>query len=113
MSVISAELRVYVNFTHTENDTSTSFIPDADNQPNVMPIESVLIIAYKIGSGDQLVYADSKEVMSHQQGWIAFNISLVLVDWLSNPENNYGMQLVFISDTGKATSTLSFVFLIY
>lgn len=91
MSVISAELRVYVNFTH----------PDPEDEPLVSPVDSVLIIAYRIGPNDQLIYADSKEVWSHQQGWISFNVSLVLVDWLSNPENNYGLQLVFISDTGS------------
>ena len=55
---------------------------------------------YEIGKEDLLVYVDRMEMNSQQEGWISFNVTLVLKHWLRNPEENYGLQLVCQLDSG-------------
>jgi hypothetical protein len=34
------------------------------------------------------------EIDSHQEGWVAVNVSVPLQKWLVKPEENFGLQLV-------------------
>ena len=87
-AVISAELRLFV---------STS-AKDEDSSP-----KDFAVTLYEIGEKDSLVYVDRMQVHGEREGWISFNVSLVLKHWLTEPEDNFGLQLVCrLDSTGKS-----------
>lgn len=96
---MSAELRLYINQSMSEdfiNNTETA----EKNQDNDEFIQEFAITLYEIGQEDSLIYVDRMELDSEQEGWVAFNVSLVLKHWLSSPEENFGLQLVCRSSAG-------------
>ena len=79
-TVLSAELRLFI-------DHST-----AGGRDSVVSLYE--IGAAGAGQDGGLVFVDRADVHRHQTGWIAFNVTLVLRNWLDNPEENLGLQLV-------------------
>lgn len=90
---MSAELRLYINHSMVQA-LSNDFQDGPDTTENYDPSQAFLITLYEIGKDDSMVYVDSMEISREHQGWIAFNVTLVLSHWLINPEENYGLQLV-------------------
>jgi len=98
-AVISAELRLYINQTMVQEDI-------ADDGEDYQ--QDFLVTLYEIGKEDSLTYVDRMEIQGEQEGWISFNVSLVLKHWLKNPEANFGLQLVCrLDSSGKFTIFLS------
>ena len=89
-AVISAELRLYINLTMVQENTD---LADKETFYNIGS-QQFSITLYEIGLEDSLIYIDQMEVDSHQEGWIAFNVSLPLRHWLLKPEQNFGLQLI-------------------
>lgn len=71
-------------------------LEEADNH---IESQQFTITVYEIGLEDILIYIDQMEIDSHQEGWVAFNVSLPLKNWLQRPEENFGLQLVCRSST--------------
>ncbi len=91
-TVISAELRLYINLTMVQES-----IDLAENEDGIFynnESQQFSITLYEIGLEDTLTYIDQMEFDSHQEGWIAFNVSIPLRRWLLKPEENFGLQLV-------------------
>lgn len=100
-SVISAELRLYINST-VANDNTEILEKDPENLWKAEEDEKFSISLYEIGVEDSLVFIDQMEVDNHQEGWVAFNVTLPLRHWLEKPEENFGLQLVCrLSVTGN------------
>lgn len=95
-TVISAELRLYINFTMAHENIDPTELEEADNH---IESQQFTITVYEIGLEDILIYIDQMEIDSHQEGWVAFNVSLPLKNWLQRPEENFGLQLVCRSST--------------
>ena len=94
-TVISAELRLYINQTMVQENI-------AENEEDAQ--KDFLVTLYEIGKEDSLTYVDRMEVRGEQEGWISFNVSLVLKHWLKNPETNFGLQLVCrLDSSGRLT----------
>jgi len=91
-TVISAELRVYINLTMVQENMDT--IEKADEEETVRKSQNFAITVYEIGLEDTLIYIDSMEIDSHQEGWVSVNVSIPLQKWLIRPEENFGLQLV-------------------
>jgi hypothetical protein len=66
----------------------------ADEEETEGKSQNFSITLYEIGLEDSLIYIDSMEIDSHQEGWVAVNVSVPLQKWLVNPEENFGLQLV-------------------
>lgn len=84
-SVISAELRLFVNLSLTEERHQ--------EEDEEMPIEVFSLSLYRVGKNDDLIYVDQMDIQRHQ-GWIVFNVTNPLRLWLQQPEENFGLQLV-------------------
>lgn len=96
-AVISAELRLYINQTMVQEDI-------ADDGEDYQ--QDFLVTLYEIGKEDSLTYVDRMEIQGEQEGWISFNVSLVLKHWLKNPEANFGLQLVCrLDSSGRQISS--------
>lgn len=79
-------------------------IVDTESQWIAEEHEEFSISLYEIGVEDSLVLVDQMEIDSHQEGWVAFNVTLPLRHWLAKPEENFGLQLVCrSSDSGNTT----------
>lgn len=90
-TVISAELRLYINLTMVQENVAPTQSKEAENH---VESQQFSITVYEIGLEDTLIYIDQMENESHQEGWVAFNVSLPLENWLARPEENFGLQLV-------------------
>ncbi|XP_046443321.1 bone morphogenetic protein 7-like isoform X2 [Daphnia pulex] len=102
-TVISAELRLYINLTMVQENMNTT--EKADEEETEGKSQNFSITVYEIGLEDSLIYIDSMEIDSHQEGWVAVNVSVPLQKWLVNPEENFGLQLVCrLSTSGKQIS---------
>jgi hypothetical protein len=66
----------------------------ADEEETKTKNQDFSITVYEIGMEDKLIYIDSMEINSHQEGWVAVNVSVPLQKWLMRPEDNFGLQLV-------------------
>ena len=112
--VMSAELRLYINqsmskedsINNTESDSKLNDTLSENNQDESMQQFSITL--YEIGKEGTLRFVDRLELDSEQEGWVAFNVSLVLKHWLMNPEENFGLQLICRSSTGKQSYIFSF-----
>ena len=115
-TVIAAELRLFINQSIVREEKETfqlelnrkfddEFEEAFTDEPNEELPEEFTLTLYEIGIEDSLSYVDRVEVDSHQEGWVAFNVTLVLSNWLNKPEENFGLQLVCRhASTGKAVT---------
>lgn len=108
-SVIAAELRLYLNQsldfdeeTQARHKREQADVEDEeDENDNVETVddsnserEQFFVVLYEITEGDGLAYVDQMEIDHEQEGWIGFNVTLVLKHWMHNPRHNFGLQLV-------------------
>ena len=89
-TVISAELRLYINLTMVQENMSCTEKVDEEKTSN----QNFSVTVYEIGLEDMLIYIDSMEIYSQQEGWVAVNVSVPLQKWIMRPEENFGLQLV-------------------
>ena len=85
-AVISSELRLFLNRSLAEEF--------ADENEEYEPAGDYSISLYEIGKENSLFYVDRIEVNGRQEGWTAFNVTLVLHHWLLNPQENFGLEFV-------------------
>lgn len=93
-SVISAELRLYINYSLVQEGVESDELMELKSQ-------DFLITLYEIGLEDSMSFVDRVELKQNQEGWIAFNVSLVLGHWLLKPDENFGLQLVCRTEEGR------------
>lgn len=97
-TVMSAELRLYLNMTTHEG------IDDGESEWKTNDRDQLFSITlYEIKLADALVYVESVEVQRNQKGWISFNVTVPLRHWLIKPEENFGLQLVYRSSISGYT----------
>lgn len=89
-TVISAELRLYINLTMVQENMNCTEKVDEEKTSN----QNFSVTVYEIGLEDMLIYIDSMEIYSQQEGWVAVNVSVPLQKWIMRPEENFGLQLV-------------------
>ena len=106
-TVISAELRLYMNYSMVQQENVATDEPnhDIDSSRNKSS-HDYLITLYEIGVEGSMIHVGRLELNQDQEGWIAFNVSLVLDHWLVKPEENFGLQLVCRSSASGRFSEL-------
>lgn len=104
-SVISAELRIYINSTQFNTNLAHNDNLDVTKMNNMDETSRFYIILYEIGANSSLVAIEQKEVDVHREGWLSLNVTAPLERWLRTPDNNYGLQLdCYLMSTGNHVS---------